>query len=147
MIDNDFVNYLSNKYLDIKKISFIRKNPNGGYSILSEKGKHLGTYPSRSQAEKRLKQIEFFKYKKKKRNKKAAAAECLDLSHLDDLSFSAVMREIKQQCSDETMKDFLSIFKAIFDGLLLLGNNDPADATMPIALFMFNKLHEINLND
>jgi len=36
-----------------------------GYYVVSEKGKNLGgPYPSRSQAEKRLKQVEFFKHKK-----------------------------------------------------------------------------------
>jgi hypothetical protein len=36
-----------------------------GYKVLSEKGKNLGgPYKSKSQAEKRLKQIEYFKHKK-----------------------------------------------------------------------------------
>ena len=36
-----------------------------GYKVLSEKGKNLGgTYKSKSQAEKRLKQVEYFKHKK-----------------------------------------------------------------------------------
>ena len=37
----------------------------GGYKVLSEKGKNLGgPYKSRKEAEKRLKQVEFFKHKK-----------------------------------------------------------------------------------
>jgi hypothetical protein len=41
----------------IKKVS-------GGYKVLSEKGKNLGgPYKSKAAAEKRLKQVEFFKHK------------------------------------------------------------------------------------
>jgi hypothetical protein len=36
------------------------------YKVLSKKGKNLGTSSSKASAEKRLKQIEFFKHKKKK---------------------------------------------------------------------------------
>jgi phosphosulfolactate synthase (CoM biosynthesis protein A) len=36
-----------------------------GYKVLSEKGKNLGgPYKSKSQAEKRLKQVEYFKHRK-----------------------------------------------------------------------------------
>ena len=41
----------------IKKVS-------GGYRVLSEKGKNLGgPYKTKKEAEKRLKQVEFFKHK------------------------------------------------------------------------------------
>jgi hypothetical protein len=36
-----------------------------GYAIMSKKGKRLGFYQSKSQAKKRLKQIEYFKNKGK----------------------------------------------------------------------------------
>ena len=39
----------------------------GGYKIVSSKGKNLGgPYRTRKEAEKRLRQVEFFKHKKKK---------------------------------------------------------------------------------
>lgn len=42
----------------------IRKT-RGGYKVLSEKGKNLGgPYKTRAQAEKRLRQVEFFKHRK-----------------------------------------------------------------------------------
>jgi hypothetical protein len=42
----------------------IRKTA-GGYKVLSEKGKNLGgPYKTRAQAEKRLRQVEFFKHRK-----------------------------------------------------------------------------------
>ena len=41
------------------------KKVKGGYKVLSEKGKNLGgPYKSEEQAEKRLKQVEFFKRRK-----------------------------------------------------------------------------------
>jgi hypothetical protein len=42
----------------------IRKTPKG-YKVLSEKGKNLGgPYKTKAEAEKRLKQVEYFKHKK-----------------------------------------------------------------------------------
>jgi len=42
----------------------IRKT-SGGYKVLSEKGKNLGgPYKSKAEAQKRLRQVEFFKHKK-----------------------------------------------------------------------------------
>lgn len=44
--------------------AMIRKT-SGGYKVLSEKGKNLGgPYKTRAQAEKRLRQVEFFKHRK-----------------------------------------------------------------------------------
>ncbi|HXU19021.1 MAG TPA: hypothetical protein VN788_00400 [Verrucomicrobiae bacterium] len=41
------------------------KKVKGGYKVLSESGKNLGgPYKSKSQAEKRLRQVEFFKHRK-----------------------------------------------------------------------------------
>jgi hypothetical protein len=45
-------------HIMIKKVS-------GGYRVLSEKGKNMGgPYKTKKEAEKRLKQVEFFKHKK-----------------------------------------------------------------------------------
>lgn len=35
------------------------------YRVVSESGKNLGTYNTRAEAEKRLKQVEYFKHKEK----------------------------------------------------------------------------------
>ena len=64
---NDLVSFakvLESKY--ITKEAYIRKLPNGKYRVYAENGKHLGTYESRSAAEKRLRQVEYFKHKKVK---------------------------------------------------------------------------------
>jgi len=36
----------------------------GGFKVVSKSGKNLGKYKSRKAAEKRLRQVEFFKHKK-----------------------------------------------------------------------------------
>lgn len=36
-----------------------------GYMVMSKSGKHMGTYPTPAQAEKRLKEVEFYKGMKK----------------------------------------------------------------------------------
>jgi len=37
----------------------------GGYRLLSKKGKSLGTYPTKKQAQARERQVNFFKHKKR----------------------------------------------------------------------------------
>ena len=39
----------------------------GGYRVLSESGRNMGTYQTRPEAEKRLRQIEMFKHLRKRR--------------------------------------------------------------------------------
>ena len=39
----------------------------GGYRVLSESGRNMGTYRTKAEAEKRLQQIEMFKHLKRKR--------------------------------------------------------------------------------
>lgn len=37
-----------------------------GFRVVAESGRNMGTYPTREQAEKRLRQIEMFKHMRKK---------------------------------------------------------------------------------
>jgi len=37
----------------------------GGYRVVAESGQNMGTYPSKTQAEKRLRQIQMFKHMRK----------------------------------------------------------------------------------
>jgi len=50
--------------MTIRKI----KGPRGGtqYKLVSHTGKNLGTYPTRAAAEKRERQVQFFKHKTKR---------------------------------------------------------------------------------
>ncbi len=38
----------------------------GGYRVVSEKGRNMGTYKTKEEAQKRLRQIEYFKHLKTK---------------------------------------------------------------------------------
>ncbi|MBI2040087.1 hypothetical protein HYT18_03365 [Candidatus Microgenomates bacterium] len=38
-----------------------------GWRVVAESGRNMGTYPTREQAEKRLRQIEMFKHMRKRR--------------------------------------------------------------------------------
>jgi hypothetical protein len=59
-----FVHPINGKLL-FREVMMIKKTT-GGYKVLSEKGKNLGgPYKTRAEAEKRLRQVEFFKRRKK----------------------------------------------------------------------------------
>jgi hypothetical protein len=45
------------------KINEIIRKVAGGYRLYSHKGKNLGTYPTRAGAEKRERQVQYFKHK------------------------------------------------------------------------------------
>lgn len=131
-----------NKYDAITKKSFVRKLPNGKYRVLSEKGKNLGTFDSREQAEKHLREVEYFKHKKK-----ASVKDIIDLSSIKELSYSAVMRELRQYDDNGVSKIFLSIFKKIFDELVNNEIENPADKALPITLIIFSKIYPVKLTD
>src|SRR5258706_16085965 len=84
------------------KVAKIRQLPNGSYRVLSQKGKDLGTYKSRKAAEKRLRQVEFFKHvDKSKADDQGNVMEPIGLTGADEFSYSALMRKIRQQASPE----------------------------------------------
>ena len=154
MVDSNLLIHLADKYdnkynglclLNIMKLAYIRKTPDGKYRVLSEKGKHLGTYRSKEQAEKRLKQIEYFKHKKKKKASDINP-ECVDLTELDNLSYSAVMRELRQQCDNEAVLFFLNTFKSVFDKLIFDGQEHPAEKALPLTIILFGKKYPVELN-
>jgi hypothetical protein len=124
------------------KLAYIRKLPNGKYRVYSEKGKTLGTYRSRGAAEKRLRQIEYFKHVKK-----ADDNDHIDLSDVEDLTYSAILRELNKQCDREVVQDFLRIFKDIFDHLVLDEQEHPADKALPAAILEFRKQHPIEITN
>lgn len=128
------------KYL--LKTSFIRKMPNGRWKVVSQKGKSLGIFPTKEQAVKRLHQIEFFKKKRA-----SGDEEIIDLTRLKELSYSSIMRELRQQCKTETVQEFLTIFKKIFDALVINGEENSAEKTLPAAIMMFGKKHKVEIND
>lgn len=120
------------------KLSFIKKLPNGKWRVVSRKGKNLGTYDTKEEAVKRLKSIEYWKHKK--------ASKQIDLSHLEKLTYSSIMRELNKQ-DPKSVLDFMKIFKVIFDTLVLNKESDPAEKSLPATLLFFSKEHDLKLSE
>jgi len=83
----------------------------GKYRVVSEKGKNLGESDTRAGAEKRLKQVEFFKHK----DHNQADDKELDLTDIEEFSYSAIVRKLRQKASKEQVKLFLTLYKKQFD--------------------------------
>lgn len=123
------------------KLGFIRKLPNGKYRVLSEKGKNLGTFDSKSKAKKRLQQVEYFKH-----NSADDGRSIIDLTEADSFTYSAILRKLRQQTSKEIVKEFLEIFKVNFDKCVKKKLKDPEKISLQDSLIKFNKLHKIKLS-
>ena len=112
------------KKADFDKLSYIRQIGKNKYRVYSEKGKNMGTYPSRDGAKKRLRQIEYFKHNKADDGK---VSKEVDLSGADEMTYSAIMREAKKKQYFGFLSDFADAYKAILDKLYVKDGN-PDDA-------------------
>lgn len=126
------------------KLAFIKRLPNGKYRVMSEKGKNLGTYKSRDGAKKRLKQIEFFKHLD--HSNADDNDKFIDLTNLEDLSYSAFMRELRQNANKEQVMLFLSLFKSAFDKAIKDKLQKPENIALQNAIIKLNKIHKIKIN-
>lgn len=131
------------------KTSYIKKLPNGDYRVFSEKGKNLGTYTDREDAEKRLKQIEMFKHMKRKKKASYEKNNVVDLTGIDSFSFSAILRELRQTASTAVVNDFLKIFKITFDKQLLSGIDSESigDKALVIAVKFLDKKYGVVIDN
>lgn len=104
----------------LAKVAFIRKKKNK-WEVVSRKGKSLGTYDTKAEAEKRLRQIEYFKHKKASLDNPA-------------LTYSSLVRFLGQQFDSSTVEKFQKIFKDNFDRLYLEGNEEPEHEALELSL-------------
>ncbi len=144
MNDLDFLYKTAEAFHDFSsmvKISYIRKLKNGKYRVFSRVGKNLGTYDSRKEAQKRLKQVEYFKHLKKK-----ASENKIDLSDIENFAYSAVMRQINKQLDKEACFTFASIYKKKFDKNLLHKEGKSEDELLSETLKTFDKKYQIILD-
>jgi hypothetical protein len=132
----------------IVKLSFIKKMPNGKWKVLSQKGKNLGTYNTKEEAVKRLRQVEYFKHHKDKSNadNQVMDEKVIDLTDADDFSYSAIMRKMRQKASKEQVRDFLRLFKTQFDKAVKNKLQKPEKIALQNSLIKFNKIHKIKIN-
>jgi hypothetical protein len=146
MYNIDHITKLADNYeqlcSSIVKEGHIKKLPDGKYRVLSEKGKNLGTSDSRSGAEKRLQQVEFFKHKDQH---KVEDKKIIDLTKADEFAYSAIMRCLNQQASKEQVVEFLKMFKKEFDRAIKKGLQKPEKIALQNSLINFNKIHPIKV--
>lgn len=109
------------------KIAIIRKLPKGYWGIFSQKGKLLGKYKTKTQALKRLRQIEFFKHKKASK---------------DEVTYSALMREITKQHSPEVLRQFRVVFKEAFDDAIIHGKENAEEIALNAGLQFLDSLED-----
>lgn len=125
----------------IYKIAYIKKLPGNKWRVVSEKGKNLGTFDTKEEAQKRLQQVEMFKHIKKKK-----ASSHIDLTDIENFSLSAVMRKLRQECSQEQILEFLKIYKDHFDEGIKKDIQQPEKLALSKTLIEFNKLYPVKIN-
>lgn len=126
------------------KISRIRKLPNGKYRVVSQEGKNLGTYKSRDAAKKRLKQVEYFKHFDHSDAKDDKSI--IDLSKAEEFTYSAIMRKLRKEATEEQVLVFLKIFKSQFDLAVKKKLQKPEKVALQNAMVKFNKIHKVKLD-
>jgi len=132
---------------EIKKVAFIQKLPSGEYRVVSKKGRNFGTYHSKEDAEKRLKQIEFFRFRNRfKFRKKKASDAAIDLTNIVDFSLSSIMRELNKKADHDQVQSFLRIFKDLFDKAVIKKIENPSKYALSEALTEFNKINKLKIN-
>lgn len=73
----------------------IRKLPNGKYRLYSKNGKNLGTYNSRTGAENREKQVQYFKHANEEKLPSVPTLSIQQIARKHDVDSSAIKRELK----------------------------------------------------
>jgi|ERR1700722_12218559 len=101
------------------KVSFVRKVKNK-WKVFSHKGKVLGTYDTKEEANKRLRQIEFFKHQSSKNHDQIKQA-----TKDDEPTYSSIMRALNKDNKKDLMQNFQQTFKAAFDKAYMSGEEHP----------------------
>jgi len=136
--------YQSGCLQSLTKLARISQLPGGRYRVLSQKGKNLGTYRSRGSAENRLRQVEFFKHLDK--SDADDSREVIDLKDIDDFSYSAIMRKLRQRASPEQVREFQKIYKLYFDKSFKNKISSPAKVALQNAVIRFSKMYKLTLD-
>lgn len=90
------------KFIKVSKI--VKKDDK--YQVQSEKGRNLGTYDTKSEADKRLKQVEMFKHMKKKSSYDDNFTFEFDLARKGVIEISPVLLDELVKSNPETSKIF-----------------------------------------
>ena len=111
----------------------------GKYRIVSQKGKNLGESDSKAGAEKRLKQVEFFKHK----DEHSVEDKELDLTDVEEFSYSAIMRKLREKADKEQVRLFLTLYKKQFDNAVKDKLQKPEKVALQNAVVKFSKKFKV----
>jgi hypothetical protein len=78
--------------------------------------------------------------------KRIADTEIIDLTKMDDFSYSAAMRKLREKLSQEELFQFLKLFKQYFDEANKENLQKPETIALNKALIDFNKIKKIKLD-
>jgi hypothetical protein len=133
------------------KNSYIGRLSNGKWRVYSSKGRTLGTYSSKKQAEKRLQQIEMFKHMDKKKKKRKAELNMIytkivksqELPEPETTkTYSSIMRDLNKNEPDK-LQPFMVAFKDAFDEAI---ENDIDNPDQVALLEALSKIGDIDAN-
>lgn len=144
----DFINHATDQYHQLSqlvKVAYIKKLPSGEYRVLSTKGRNLGTYPTKEEAEERLQMVEMFKHLKKKKLKKKAEKK-LDLTKIEAFSLSSIMRKINKQLGQKACHQFAAIYKKKFDHYVTHKDPKAEEKSLQETVVEFNQQHPLDIN-
>lgn len=113
----------------------------GKYRVVSESGKNLGESKTKSQAKARLKQVEYFKHKDQYNTDDAE----LDLTDIEEFSYSALMRKLRQKASKEQVRLFLTLYKKQFDKAVKEKLQKPEKVALQNTFIKFRKTVNIKI--
>ena len=133
------------------KQSYIKRLPDGKYRVLSKKNKNLGTYDKKSDAEKRLAQVEMFKHMYKYKNKKSwrkkkrkkainniySFIKGADDTKVSKFNYSQIMRDLNKNNPDK-IEPFMKSFKKAFDEAQEKELESPEGTALISAMYTIN---------
>jgi hypothetical protein len=131
-------NAYHNECIELLKEARIMKMK-GKYRVVSEKGKNLGESDSKAGAEKRLRQVEYFKH----RDQHSAEDKELDLTDVEEFSYSAIMRKLREKADKEQVRLFLTLYKKHFDNAVKDKLQKPEKVALQNAVVKFSKKFKI----
>lgn len=124
------------------KNAYIGRLSDGKWRVYSRKGRALGTYSSKAQAEKRLQQIEMFKHMDKKKKKRKANLSVIYNKIVKSQklpepettkTYSSTMRELNKNEPDK-LQPFMVAFKDAFDDAIENDIENPEQVALLEAL-------------
>lgn len=115
--------------------SYIKILGNDRFQVLSRQGQNVGVFFSKEAAQHCVATIE------------RRASESVDLSDLKNLSYSAVLRKLRQSGSQELVRDFIKLYYVIFQKLVLEGKQNIPDRALAFSLRYLNKKHSFSVSN